>query len=192
MLLPTDLANSLQPVKGRTDGSRFAPAFAWFAPEGCSSSWRITGHREAIALSWAMGWIPHLTIMMISPDGALENTYVSFSQMKLWRTPMWCSPWWSFGEHLCGVLLESREASSFVAVGTLQLLLSLLAQMKLLQLRLPVLHAQVLHHSQSFVIQLSMGLVRRGISDSLPRTFSSTGHFQRSLSWPWHLWRSLT
>ena len=81
---------------------------------------------------------------------------------------------WSFGEHLCGVLLESREASSFVAVGTLQLLLSLLAQMKLLQLRLPLLHAQVLRHSQSFVIQLSLGLVRRGISDSLPRTFSST------------------
>ena len=132
-------------------------------PEGCSSSWRIAGHREVIALSWAMGWIPHLTIMMIR-------------RMEL-------------GEHLCRLLLESREASSFIAVGTLQ---PLLAQMKLLQLRLPLLHAQVLRHSQSFVIQLSLGLVRRGISDSLPRTFSSTRHFQRLLSWPWHLWRSLT
>ena len=71
----------------------------------------------------------------------------------------------------------AREASSFVAVGTLQLLLSLLAQMKLLQLRLPLLHAQVLRHSQSFVIHLSLGLVLRGISDSLPRSFSSTRHF---------------
>ena len=61
-------------------------------PEGCSSSWRFTGHRESIALSWAMGRIPHLTIMMILPDEALENTYVVFSRMKLWRTPMWCSP----------------------------------------------------------------------------------------------------
>ena len=32
-------------------------------------------------------------------------------------------------------------------MGILQLLLSLLAQMKLLQLRLPLLHAQVLRHS---------------------------------------------
>ena len=136
-------------------------------PEGCSLSWRITGRREAIALSWPMGWIPHLTFMMISPR-------------------------WRFGEHLCGVLLESREASPFVAVGILQLLLSLLAQMKLLQLRLPLLHAQVLRHSQSFVIHLSLGLVLRGISDSLPRTFSFTRHFLRSISWPWHLWRSLT
>ena len=71
-------------------------------------------------------------------------------------------------KHLCGVLLESREASSFIAVGALQLLLSLLAQMKLFQLRLPLLHAQVLRHSQSFVIQLSLGLVRQGISDLLP------------------------
>ena len=70
-------------------------------PEGCSSSWRITRHRESIALSWAMGWIPHLTIMMISPDGALENTYVVFSQMKLWRTPMWCSPGVLWGFFIC-------------------------------------------------------------------------------------------
>ena len=63
-----------------------------------------------------------------------------------------------------------------VAVGTLQLLLSLLAQMKLLQLRLPLLHTQVLRHSQSFVIHLSLGLVLRGISDSLPRSLSSTRH----------------
>ena len=52
----------------------------------------------------------------------------------------------------------------------LQLLLSLLAQMKLRQLRLPLLHAQVLRHAQSLVIHLSLGLVLRGISDSLPRT----------------------
>ena len=49
-------------------------------------------------------------------------------------------------------------------MGILQLLLSLLAQMKLRQLRLPLLHAQ------SLVIHLSLGLVLRGISDSLPRT----------------------
>ena len=55
------------------------------------------------------------------------------------------------GEHLCRLLLESREASSFIAVGTLQPLLTLFAQMKLLQLWLPLLHAQVLRHSQSFV-----------------------------------------
>ena len=51
-----------------------------------------------------------------------------------------------------------------IAAGILQLLLSLLAQMKLRQLRLPLLHAQRL------VIHLSLGLVLRGISDSLPRT----------------------
>ena len=59
-------------------------------PEGCSSSWRIAGHREVIALSWAMGWIPRLTIMMIR-------------RMELWRTPMWCSPGvpWGFFIHRC-------------------------------------------------------------------------------------------
>ena len=46
-------------------------------------------------------------------------------------------------------------------MGILQLLLSLLAQMKLLQLRLPLLHAQVLRHAQSLVIHLSLGLVLR-------------------------------
>ena len=51
-----------------------------------------------------------------------------------------------------------------VAVGILQLLLPLLAQMNLPQLRLPLLHAQRL------VIPLSLGLVLRGISDSLPGT----------------------
>ena len=74
------------------------------------------------------------------------------------------------GEHLCGVLVESRDASPSVAVGILQLLLSLLAQMKLRQLRLPLLYAQVLRHAQRLVIHLSLGLVLRGISDSLPRT----------------------
>ena len=67
-------------------------------------------------------------------------------------------------------IVESREASPSVAVGILQLLLSLLAQMKLRQLRLPLLHAQVLRHAQSLVIHLSLGLVLRGISNSLPRT----------------------
>ena len=42
--------------------------------------------------------------------------------------------------------------------------------MKLRQLRLHLLHAQVLRHAQSLVIHLSLGLVLRGISDSLPRT----------------------
>ena len=36
--------------------------------------------------------------------------------------------------------------------------------------RLPLLHAQVLRHAQRLVINLSLGLVLRGISDSLPRT----------------------
>ena len=54
-------------------------------------------------------------------------------------------------------------------MGILQLLLSLLAQMKLHQLRLPLLHAQVLRHTQRLVIHLSLGLVLRRISDSLPR-----------------------
>ena len=49
-------------------------------------------------------------------------------------------------------------------MGILQLILSLLAQMKLRQLWLPLLHAQ------SLVIHLSLGLVLRGISNSLPRT----------------------
>ena len=57
--------------------------------------------------------------------------------------------WMELGEHLCRLLLESREASSFIAVGTLQPLLALFAQMKLLQLRLPLLHAQVLRHSRA-------------------------------------------
>ena len=57
-----------------------------------------------------------------------------------------------------------------VAVGILQLLHPLLAQMKLRQLRLPLLHAQVLRHTQRLVIHISLGLVLRGISDSLPRT----------------------
>ena len=57
-----------------------------------------------------------------------------------------------------------------VAVGILQLLLPLLAQMKLRQLRLPLLHVQVLRHAQRLVIPLSLGLVLRGISDSLPKT----------------------
>ena len=56
------------------------------------------------------------------------------------------------------------------AVGILQLLLPLLTQMKLRQLRLPLLHAQVLRHAQRLFIPLSLGLVLRGISDSLPRT----------------------
>ena len=55
-------------------------------------------------------------------------------------------------------------------MGILQLLLSLLAQMKLRQLLLPLLHAQVLRHAQRLVIHLSLGLVLRGFSDSLPRT----------------------
>ena len=89
--------------------------------------------------------------------GILQLLLSLLAQMKLWRT-------------LCGVLVESREASPSVAVGILQLLLSLLAQMKLRQLRLPLLHAQVLRHAQRLVIHLSPGLVLRGFSDSLPRT----------------------
>ena len=95
-------------------------------------------------------------VFSLSPVGLLHPSLWGFSS--------------SFGEHLCGVLLESRGASPSVAVGILQLLLSLLAQMKLRQLRLPLLHAQVLCHAQRLVIHLSLGLVLRGISDSLPRT----------------------
>ena len=113
---------------------------------------RITGHREAITFVLARGMIPPS-----NHYDDLENSYV--------------------GERLWCVLVESSEASPSVAVGILQLLLSHLAQMKLRQLRLPLLHAQVLRHAQSLVIHLSLGLVLRGISDSLPGTFSSTRHF---------------
>ena len=134
----------------------------------------ITGHREAITFVLARGMIPPS-----NHYDDLENTYVVFSlsPVGLLHPSLWgfssssypSSPRRSFGERLWGVLVESREASPSVAVGILQLLLSLLAQMKLRQLRLPLLHAQVLHHAQSLVIHLSLGLVLRGISDSLPR-----------------------
>ena len=63
----------------------------------------------------------------------------------------------------CAVLLLSHVRLPHpVAVGILQ--------MSLLQLRLPLLHAQILRHAQSFVIHLSLGLLLAGISDSLHKT----------------------
>ena len=90
MLLLTDLANSLQPVKGRTDGSRFAPAFALFAPRGMlfklenRRTWR--SHR----LDFGHGMNPSSNHYDDSPDGA-------------WRTPMLSSPRvpWGFFIHCC-------------------------------------------------------------------------------------------
>ena len=55
-----------------------------------------------------------------------------------------------------------------VAVGVLQ---TLLLQVSLLQLRLPVLHVKVLRHTQGFAIHLSLGLPHPGINDSLHKTF---------------------
>ena len=101
---------------------------------------RITEHREAITFVLARGMIPPC-----NHYDDLENTYVVFS-------------------------LSPVRLLHPVALGILQLLLFLLAQMKLRQLWLPLLHAQVLRHTQRLVIHLSLGLVLRGISDSLPRT----------------------
>ena len=44
MLLPTGLANSLQPVKGRTDGSRFALVV-----------WVIRSQRDALQVGFGPG-----------------------------------------------------------------------------------------------------------------------------------------
>ena len=63
----------------------------------------------------------------------------------------------------CAVLLLSHVRLPHpAAVGILQ--------MSLLQLRLPLLHAQILRHAQSLVIHLSLGLLLAGISDSLHKT----------------------
>ena len=51
-----------------------------------------------------------------------------------------------------------------VAVGILQ---TSLPQMSLLQLRLPILHVQILRHARGFAFHLSLGLPLAGINDSL-------------------------
>ena len=63
-------------------------------------------------------------------------------------------------DRFCQTLVESREAS----VGILQ---TSLLQMSVLQLRLPVLHVQILRHAQGFAIHLSLGLPLAGINNSL-------------------------
>ena len=63
----------------------------------------------------------------------------------------------------CAVFLLSHVRPPHpVAVGILH--------MTLLQLRLPLLYAQILRHAQRLVIHLSLGLLLTGISDSLHRT----------------------
>ena len=56
-------------------------------------------------------------------------------------------------DRLSQTLIESREAAA-----------------SRLQLRLPVLHVQILRHAQGFVIHLSLGLPYPGINDSLHKT----------------------
>ena len=59
--------------------------------------------------------------------------------------------------------------------------------MKLIQLRLPLLHAQILRHAQSLVIHLSLGLVLRRSAirfqeHSRPRDTSSDRSHDRGIS----------
>ena len=118
------------------------------SPEGLRSSLelvhtKITQHREIIDFTLSRGMSP--------PAHYYRDLDVLHAEY----------------DHLCQTLVESREASASVAVGILQM--SPL-QVSLLQLRLPSLHVQILHHAQGFAIHLSLGLLLAGINDSLHKT----------------------
>ena len=65
------------------------------------------------------------------------------------------------------LLLSHMRLPHPVAVGVRQ---TSLLQVSLLQLRLPVLHVQILRHAQGFAIHLSLVLPHPGINDSLRQT----------------------
>ena len=65
---------------------------------------------------------------------------------------------------LARLLLSHVRLSHPVAVGVLQTSLLLVS---LLQLRLPVLHVQILRHARGFACHLSLALPHLGINDSL-------------------------
>ena len=148
-MLPTSLAICLLHVLKRTMGSRFALGVVEIRPQrDCVIAWssstlRLPSIGRSLTLFGPVECLLQITIIVI----------LTFSTPSMTVLPR--------------LLLSHVRLPHPVAVGVRQ---TSLLQVSLLQLRLPVLHVQILRHAQGFAIHLSLDLPHPGINDSLRQT----------------------